>query len=140
MGGSEVAATPRDRLVPASGAIAALAVLGVLADYLHPFEPKAVLWLPSVLGPIVTFLAFLRTARTTTLPEPTRRFWRHLSCALALVSIGITVQAFNVMTSDDPVGNHTGPVMLAFCTAGVGAIMYALFRLPLGRQSRGELL
>jgi diguanylate cyclase (GGDEF)-like protein len=140
MGGSEVAATFRDRLVPTSGAIAGLAVLGVLADYVHPFEPKAVLWLPSVLGPIVTLLAFLRTARTTTLPEPTRRFWRHLTGALVLVSIGITTQAFEVLTSDDPIRHHTGPVMLAFCTAGVGAIMYALFRLPLGRRSPGELL
>ena len=130
----------RDRLVPASGAIAVLAVLGVFADYVHPFEPKGLLWLPSVLGPIVTFLAFLRTARTTTLPEPTRRFWRHLTFALAFVSIGITTQAFQVLTADDPAGQHTGPVMLAFCTAGVATIMYALFRLPLGRQSPGELL
>jgi diguanylate cyclase (GGDEF)-like protein len=140
MGTSEVASGPRDRLVPASGAIAALAVLGVFADYVHPFEPKVLLWLPSIVGPIVTFLAFLRTARTRALPGPTRRFWRHLACALALVGIGVTDQAFEVLISDDPGSQHPGPIMLAFCTAGVIMIMYALFRLPLGRQSPGELL
>ena len=100
--------------MPASGAIAVLAVLGVFADYVHPFEPKALLWVPSVVGPIVTFLAFLRTARTTALPEPTRRFWRHLTVALGFVGIGVVVQVFEVLTADDPAGPHTGPVMLAF--------------------------
>jgi len=137
---SEVPPTHRDRLVPASGVIAVLAVLGVFADYVHPFEPKQVLWLPAIVGQIVAFLAFLRAARTATLPEPTRRFWRHLTYALGFVSVGITIQAFQLVLADDPAGQHTGPVMLAFCTAGVGAIMYALFRLPLGRQTPGELL
>jgi diguanylate cyclase (GGDEF)-like protein len=140
MGTSEVAPAPGDRLVPASGVIAVLAVLGVFADYVHPFEPKALLWVPSVIGPIVTFLAFLRTARTTTLPEPTRRFWWHLTIALGFVGTGITVEVFEVLTADDPAGPHTGPVMLAVCTVGVGVIVYALFRLPLGRRSPGELL
>ncbi|GAA3351152.1 bifunctional diguanylate cyclase/phosphodiesterase [Amorphoplanes nipponensis] len=140
MGTAEVASTHRDRLVPASGLIAALAVLMVSVDYVHPFGPKLLLWLPSTAGAIVTFLAFWRTARTPALSAPTRRFWRHLSVALGFVGIGITAQIFDVLTTDDPTGQHNGPVMLAFCGAGVCTVMYALFRLPLGRQSPGELL
>lgn len=140
MATSAVPPAHRDRLVPASGVLAALAVLGVLVGYLRPFEPKLVLWLPSVAGLIIAFLAFLRTARTATLPEPTRRFWRHLTCALGLVAVGVITGVFQVVIADDPAVQYPGPVMLAFCTAGVGAIVYALFRLPLGRQSPGELL
>ncbi|MFI7539873.1 putative bifunctional diguanylate cyclase/phosphodiesterase [Actinoplanes sp. NPDC049599] len=140
MGTSTVPAGYRDRLLPASGVIAALAVLGVLADYVHPFEPKLLLWLPSMIGPIVPFLAFLRTAGTPTLPDATRRFWRHLTIALGFVGIGVVAQAFEVLSAVDPAGGSTGPVMLAFCTAGVATIMYALFRLPLGDQTPGELL
>ena len=50
MGRSEAPPGHRDRLLPVSGAIACLAVLGVFADYVHPFEPKLLLWVPSMTG------------------------------------------------------------------------------------------
>jgi diguanylate cyclase (GGDEF)-like protein len=140
MGRSEAPPGYRDRLLPVSGAIACLAVLGVFADYVHPFEPKLLLWVPSMTGAIVPLLAFMRTARTATLPAATRRFWRHLTVAVGFVGIGVAAQGFEVLAADDPANRTTGPIMLAFCTVGVGAIMYALFRLPLGEQTRGEVL
>ncbi|MET8147245.1 putative bifunctional diguanylate cyclase/phosphodiesterase [Actinoplanes sp. NPDC049668] len=140
MGASELPRARHDRLLHASGAIALVSLLLVIADYLHPFGPKLLLWLPSSAGVIIVFLAFLRTSRTATLPEPTRRFWRHLTYAIAFVGAGTTVKAVNVLTADDPRGRHTGLIMLGLCGAGVLCVVYALYRLPLGRRSSGEVL
>jgi len=140
MGASEPPRALSDRLLLASGGTALLSVLLALADYLHPFGPKILLWLPCTIGGIIVFLAFLRTARTAALPEPTRRFWLHLTYAAACVGVGVAAQAVEVLIAADPHGPHTGPVMLAICGIGVMIIMYALYRLPLSRQSRGEQL
>jgi diguanylate cyclase (GGDEF)-like protein len=140
MGAIEARSARPDRLLRTSGIIALCATLGLGAGYLRPFEPKALLWLPAVAGGLVLVLIMLRTARTAALPEPTRRFWRHLAYAATCVSLGICAQAVDVLTAADPHGAHTGTVMLTLCTAGVLFIMYGLYRLPLGEQSRGELL
>jgi diguanylate cyclase (GGDEF)-like protein len=140
MGASETPLARRDRLIRASGAIALVSLLLVCADYLHPFGPKLLLWLPSSAGAVVVFLAFLRTARTASLPEPTRRFWRHLTYAVACVGVGTSVKAVDVLTADDPSGPQTGNLMLACCGVAVLFIVYALYRLPLSRQTSGELL
>ncbi|MET0492087.1 MAG: EAL domain-containing protein [Actinoplanes sp.] len=127
-----------DRLLFASGLTALVSVLLSAADYVHPFEPKILLWPPVSIGAVIAFLVFVRTVRTPTLPAATRRFWRHITIALAFVGVGITAQAVDVLTSDDPRGAHTGPVMLGFCGVGILIIMYGLYRLPLGRGSPGE--
>src|SRR4051812_49196931 len=127
MGASETPPARRDRLLRVSGALALVSLLLVLADYLHPFGPKLLLWLPSTAGAVVVFLAFLRTSRTASLPEPTRRFWRHLTYAVACVSVGTSVKTVNVLTAADPRGPQTGRVMLACCAAAVLFIVYALY-------------
>ncbi|MEU7903976.1 EAL domain-containing protein [Actinoplanes sp. NPDC049118] len=140
MSASEGSLARNDRLLRASGAIALASLLLVVADYLHPFGPKLILWLPSSAGMIVVFLAFLRTARTPSLPEPTRRFWRQLTYAVGFVGAGTTAKAIDVLTADDPRGPQTGTIMLACCGAAVLCIVYALYRLPLGGRTSGEML
>jgi diguanylate cyclase len=127
-----------DRLLFASGLTALLSTLLVLADYAHPFQPKILLWLPTSVGAVIAFLVFLRTVRTPGLPATTRRFWQHIMIVVAFVGIGIGGQAVDVLTAADPHGEHTGPVMLGFCGVGILVVMYALYRLPLGRGSPGE--
>jgi diguanylate cyclase (GGDEF)-like protein len=140
MGTTEMPAVQRDRLLPISGVVAVLAVLGVFADYVHPFEPKLLLWMPSVVGTVLPFLACVRTAGTTTLPDVTRRFWRHLAVAVGFIGIGVAAQPFEALTAGNSDSYTAGPIMLAFCSVGVSTVMYALFRLPLGEQTPGELL
>ncbi|AGL14142.1 bifunctional diguanylate cyclase/phosphodiesterase [Actinoplanes sp. N902-109] len=128
-----------DRLLRASAGTALFAVLWLGVNLVHPVGPRALLWLPvAVAGPL-TVLILLRTARTPELPEATRRFWRHLTVAVAFIAVGLPLQGYDVLTAADPHGSHTGPAMLAFCSTGLLIIMYALFRLPLGQQSRGEV-
>ena len=129
-----------DRLLLASGACAAFAAAWFLVNYVHPVGPRLLLWLPSVVGSIILFLAVLRTARTTSLPLPTRRFWRHIAAAAVFIGTGISAQAVDALTEMTPHGPQTGPAMLIPCGIGVLIIMYALFRLPLDRHSPGELV
>ncbi|MGA5300944.1 putative bifunctional diguanylate cyclase/phosphodiesterase [Nucisporomicrobium flavum] len=129
-----------DRLLRASGACAGFAAAWFLVNLVHPAGPRVLLWLPSVVGGIILFIALVRTARTTALPLPTRRFWRHIAAAMAFIGVGISSQAVDVLTEAHPRGDQTGPVMLISCGLGVLIIMYALFRLPLDRHSPGEVV
>ncbi|GAA2491108.1 hypothetical protein Ahu01nite_029410 [Winogradskya humida] len=129
-----------DRLMRASAGTALFALLWVALNLVHPVGPRFLLWLPVVASGIIAFLVLLRTARSAALPLPTQRFWRQLTVAVALVTGGMAAQAIEVLTTADPHGPHSGPGLLAFCGPAVLVVMYALFRLPLGRQSAGEIV
>ncbi|GAA0797408.1 putative bifunctional diguanylate cyclase/phosphodiesterase [Spirilliplanes yamanashiensis] len=110
-------------------------------DSNHLTEPLLlVLWLPSPLGAAVLTAVFWRTSRTAELPGPTRRFWRHQTLAAALVGSASAAQAVDVLTHPAATGQRTGPVMLAIDTAAIAVIMWSLYRLPLGQQTRMERL
>ncbi|MEV6600219.1 EAL domain-containing protein [Actinoplanes sp. NPDC051346] len=128
-----------DRLLRASGVGALAAVLWFLVNLVHPVGPRALLWLPTVAGAVILVIGLRRTARTESLPEPTRRFWRHLTVAAVFIGVGVASQAVDVLAEEEPRGLQTGPVMLVTCAIGVMIIMFALFRLPLDRHSHGEL-
>ncbi len=105
----------------------------------HLTEPALLLlWLPSPLGGVVLTAVYWRTSRTEELPGPTRRFWRHQTLAGALVGLATAAQAVDVLTHPQATGQRTGPVMLGFDTAAIAVIMWSLYRLPLGEQTRGE--
>jgi diguanylate cyclase (GGDEF)-like protein len=108
-------------------------------DTNHLTDPALLLlWLPSPLGGIVLTAVYWRTSRTVELPGPTRRFWRHQTLAGALVGLATVAQGVDVLTHPAATGQRTGPGMLAVDTAAIVVIMWSLYRLPLGHQSRGE--
>ncbi|MEU0555968.1 EAL domain-containing protein [Dactylosporangium sp. NPDC006015] len=111
-----------------------------LVNLVTPVGPPVLLWLPTPAGALLLTAAFRRTARTMTLPAPTRRFWGHLSIAALCVGVAHTAQAIDVLTHPDVGGAYNGPVLLAFDSAAVLLILYALYRLPLSRRSAGERL
>jgi diguanylate cyclase (GGDEF)-like protein len=139
---SWVPARVRDasRLLQASGAMVAIAVVWFIVNIPGPVGPHFLLWLPTPISGVLLVAVYWRVSRTETLPAPTRRFWRHLTVAAFLVGVGCTAQAHDVVTSTDLGAMHTGPVMLAADLTGVLAIVYALYRLPIGHQSTGELV
>ncbi len=110
-------------------------------DTNHLTEPVLLLlWLPSPLGAMVLTAVYLRTARTKELPGPTRRFWRHQTLAGALVGVATVAQGVDVLMHPQATGQRTGPVMLGFDTLAMVVIMWSLYRLPLGEQTRRERL
>ncbi|BCJ52651.1 hypothetical protein Asp14428_41260 [Actinoplanes sp. NBRC 14428] len=129
-----------DRLLRASGVSALVATLWFAVNVVHPVGPRLLLWLPTIVGGALLVVGLRRTARTETLLPAARRFWRHLTAAAVFIAFGVAAQAVDVLSEDHPRGAQTGPVMLIMCGTGVLIIMYALFRLPLGRRSAGELL
>ncbi|MFI5494490.1 putative bifunctional diguanylate cyclase/phosphodiesterase [Actinoplanes sp. NPDC051859] len=128
-----------DRLLRASGVSALAAALWFLVNLVQPVGPRFLLWVPAVAGVGLVIAGFWRTARTETLSDTTRRFWGHLTVAAIFIAVGVASQAVDVLAQERPHGPQTGPVMLVTCGIGVLIIMYALFRLPLDRQSHGEL-
>ncbi|MFI7602610.1 putative bifunctional diguanylate cyclase/phosphodiesterase [Actinoplanes sp. NPDC049681] len=129
-----------DRLLRASGICALVAALWFTANVVHPVGPRVLLWVPTAVSACFLVAGFVRTARTESLLPATRRFWQHLTAAAVVIGIGVSSQAIDVLAEARPHGPQTGPVMLVGSGLGVLIIMYALFRLPLGRQTSGEIL
>jgi diguanylate cyclase (GGDEF)-like protein len=118
-----------------------LAVAGAgwfAVNVVRPVGPPVLLWSVAPVAAVVVVAIYRRTARCTALPEPTRRFWRHLASVVALVGAGSLAQAVDVVLNPGP-GNHTPPPMLLSNGTAVLIIVYALYRLPFGRQSVGDL-
>jgi diguanylate cyclase (GGDEF)-like protein len=128
------------RLLLASGFLMVVAGVWFLVNLAHPVGPQLLLWLPTPLGGTILTLVYLRTARTALLPPPVQRFWAHLALAAALVAVASTAQGVDVLMNPDVPGAHTGLTMDLFDGAAVLVIVYALYRLPLARQTLGELV
>jgi diguanylate cyclase (GGDEF)-like protein len=129
-----------DRLLRVSGLIAMVASVLLAIQVAASVGPLWLLWLPTPIGGVVLVAAFRRTARAESLSGPTRRFWWHLTVATALVCVASTSQAVDVLLDPDVPGPRVGLVMQIFDGAAVLVIVYALYRLPTGRQSFGELI
>jgi diguanylate cyclase (GGDEF)-like protein len=128
------------RLVQASGLVALFSLLWFLLNVHHKIGPTILLWIPSPVAALVLTTVYVRTARTMTLPAPTRRFWRHLSIVAVLVGIASTSQAADALMHPDVGGAYTGPLMLTIDSVAVTVIIFALYRLPLGERSAGDLV
>jgi diguanylate cyclase len=74
-----------DRLLLASGSLVVLSGIWFVANLDHLRGPVLLLWLPQSLSAVILTLVYRRTSRAEQLPLPTRRFWRQLSVAAALV-------------------------------------------------------
>jgi diguanylate cyclase (GGDEF)-like protein len=127
-------------LLLASGIVMVLSAAWFAANLDHPRGPLPLLWLPSPLSAAILTVVYWRTSRNERLPMPTRRFWRHLSIAAVLVGGGTVAQAHDALGDPLAQSQHTGPVMLTLDGAAILVIVWALFRLPLGRSTRGERL
>src|SRR3954468_3826633 len=131
--------TTSGRVLCASALLVPLALLLFTINAIHPVLPWFVLWAPSTIGSALMVAKFWRTARAEHLPEPTRRFWRHLLAVASLVSLGSLAQAHGIVTAADPAGQHISAGQMVFDGLAIGLIIYSLLRLPFGRQSGGEL-
>ena len=130
---------PRSRLLLASGLLAMITGAGFAVAF-GSATPVALLWVPTPVSAAILAVMYWRTSQCAHLPEVTRRFWRHLAISGVLIGIAATVQTGDALLHPAALGPHIGPVMLAFDGVGVFIIMFALYRLPLGRRSTAERL
>ena len=127
------------RLVRASAATWVVAVLFTTANAVDPVLPWAVIWLPGTVGSFLLVITFWLTARSDHLPAATGRLWRHLFVVAVLVLLGSIAQSTEVLRAENPDGAQLTPLQMAFDGAAILMVIYALIRLPLGKQSRGEV-
>ncbi len=128
------------RLGRASMATAGLAVLFFTVNLIHPVLPWPLLWLFAPPSSTLMAISCWRTSRLTHLPTPTRRFWRHLLFVAVFIGLGASAQAIDVLTTDDLSGPHVPLGTQVFDGVAILIIVYALFRLPFGGQTRGEVV
>jgi diguanylate cyclase (GGDEF)-like protein len=103
-------------------------------------DPVPLLWLPTPISAVLLAVMYWRTSRCAWLAPVTRRFWRHLAVVGALVGVAAVWQAGDVLRHADVPGDFTGPVMLSIDAVAIVVLMYALYRLPLARQTGAERL
>ncbi len=124
----------------AFGPLVAVSAVWFVLNVFHPVGPAALLWVATPLcGPLL-FLVWRDAARNPLLPQANRRFWRRLTPVALLVGAGQTAQAVDVVSWPDVAGPRTGPVMLCFDGVALLLIIYALLRLPTGKQERGDVV
>ncbi|HEX8632231.1 MAG TPA: diguanylate cyclase, partial [Catenuloplanes sp.] len=126
-------------LLPASAGIMALAVVWFVANLGQPRAPLLV-WLTPPASAAVLTAVFARVSRTTSLTASTRKFWRHLAVAAALICAGTTAQGYDLLRNPHIGGQHTTPVTLSFHGAAVIMVIWALYRLPLAPHASGVRL
>src|SRR5262249_8512559 len=105
---------------------------------IHPVLPDALLWAPLPINGTILVIIYRRTARTAMLPPAVSRFWRHMTIVAAAAMLANTSQAIDVLARPDIPGQRVGPAMQFFDSICVLVIVYALYRLPLARQTRSE--
>ena len=122
----------------ASGVLLLVTVIAMVINAIDPVIPWLLLWVPGSIGAVPLVLNTLRTSRAEHLPEALRRFWRHVSLAVAFVGLGSIAQAYEALSSANPSGHQVGVGQMIFHGSALLIVMYALLRLPFGLQSRGE--
>jgi diguanylate cyclase (GGDEF)-like protein len=128
------------RLVRVSMVMVGLALIFFTVNLIHPVLPWPALWPCGPLSSILMVVGCRRTSRLAHLPAATRRFWRHLQLVAVFVGLGATAQAIDVITTDDLRGSHVPLGMEVADGIAILIVVYALFRLPFGGQTRGEVL
>jgi diguanylate cyclase (GGDEF)-like protein/PAS domain S-box-containing protein len=120
---------------------AALAVVGTawfLVNLAQPVGPPVLGWLPAVSVLALTGVAMHRSARSPSVTPAGRRFWFLLAVAIDLAAVSLVMEtARNVAGRPIPYSNVAG---LTLTIGSIGTALWALYRLPLGTRSRGELV
>jgi diguanylate cyclase (GGDEF)-like protein len=108
-------------------------LVGLGHEWAHP----ALGWLPV---PVTVALAgFLcsRAARAGSLDDGTRRFWRHLTLALAFFTAGVVANMIDAVGGERP-SQRIGPVALICYLMVLGIVLWALLRLPSWQRTRAD--
>ncbi|MFD0518690.1 putative bifunctional diguanylate cyclase/phosphodiesterase [Paractinoplanes durhamensis] len=130
---------PGGRLLRASLVVPVVALVLVIVNAISPVLPWLVLWLPALAAAALLALNFRRTYRADHLPPATRRFWRHMYVVSILVGLGAAAQAADAAITLHTPDSQISIGQVVFDGAAVIIIIYAMLRLPFGKQSRSEL-
>jgi diguanylate cyclase (GGDEF)-like protein len=127
----------RRRPIPITlGALAAFSLgwfaLGIVRAPAWP----VVAWIPVVGSSALAALACAGVSRSAEPSGAGRSFWRYLSLATGLLTVGLVSNAHDALTLPGGTAQYIGPPALALYLAALLITIWALLRLPIGRRSR----
>ncbi|HYT27221.1 MAG TPA: hypothetical protein VEP73_12135, partial [Actinomycetota bacterium] len=125
-------------LLRSTGTLALLASGWLWLNLDRPRGPLWTGWLPGLLSGPLAALACRRAATTKGLAAGARRYWNQIGLAIALVTLGTGVQAYEVLTDPSKPAVTTVLPAALIDLAGVGTGLWALLRLPVGTRSRKD--
>ncbi|WP_143133553.1 GGDEF domain-containing protein [Actinoplanes philippinensis] len=102
-----------------------------------PVGPAWLLWAAIPLSGALTSAAFGSVSRNPRLGAPTRRFWRRLAPAPAVIAAGQMAQAADVLAHPGGRDSYTGPWMLILGACALIIVIVAVVRLPTGTGRPG---
>ncbi len=94
-------------------------------------------WLPLPVMALLAGYGCWRVARTGTLGAPTQRFWLHLSYACALLAVGVSSNAVDALTGQEPSQLISMPTLVSYL-ATLATVLWALLCLPTWKRSRSD--
>jgi diguanylate cyclase (GGDEF)-like protein len=107
--------------------------IGLVHVWAHPVLG----WLPLPVTALLAGHACWSVSRRTDMDAGTRRFWRHLTVACALFTLGIIANTVDAVGGAAP-SQQVGPVTLALYLGVLGTVLWALLRLPSWQRSRAD--
>ncbi|MFC7531540.1 putative bifunctional diguanylate cyclase/phosphodiesterase [Actinoplanes sp. GCM10030250] len=124
-------------LLLVTAAMVLLSAAWVAAGLVHVWAHPLLGWLPLPVTSILGGHACWTASRQTELDAGTRRFWRHMTVASALLTAGIVANIVDATGGPAP-SQRIGAVTLAAYVSVLGLVMWALLRLPSWQRSRSD--
>ncbi|GIF00637.1 putative bifunctional diguanylate cyclase/phosphodiesterase [Paractinoplanes rishiriensis] len=128
----------RGNALAASGVLVLLAgTAWLLIGLAHEWAYPVIGWLPVVVAPVLALYACWLVARKASLDPGTRRFWRHITVAMAFYVPGSLANLVDAVGGPEP-SQRIGPVALVCYLGTLVVVMWALLRLPSWQRTRGD--
>ncbi|WP_433062704.1 putative bifunctional diguanylate cyclase/phosphodiesterase [Dactylosporangium sp. CS-033363] len=121
----------------AAAAMVAASAAWVVVGIGHVWSQPVIGWLPLPAISLLAAYACWTAGRRADLDQATRRFWRHLSIASVLLSLGTIANAVDATGGAEP-SQKVGPFTLAGYLSVLGTVLFALLRLPSWQRSRSD--
>ncbi|MFG1926883.1 putative bifunctional diguanylate cyclase/phosphodiesterase [Cryptosporangium sp. NPDC048952] len=121
----------------AAGVLVVGNALWLAAGLVHVWNHPVIGWLALPVTALLAGHACWRVVRHPGLDSGTRRFWRHLTAACGLLTVGTIANSVDALGGALP-SQRVGPVSLAFYLAVLGVVLWALLRLPSWERTRSD--
>jgi diguanylate cyclase len=135
--------TPRPRrfggVIALALALSAFETAWVLIGLGHVWSHPSIGWIPTVGMPVIGAYASIRVARRADLSVATRRFWRSLGHACAILAVAETSYCYDALHGARP-SQDVSARTTALLGAVVFVLIWALLRLPAWQRTRGDWL
>ncbi|GAA2657698.1 putative bifunctional diguanylate cyclase/phosphodiesterase [Paractinoplanes durhamensis] len=120
-----------------TSALAAFEAAWVLIGLRHEWAYPAIGWLPVVAIAALAAYACGKVSRRRDLAAATRRFWRSLAVACAVLTVAEISNMYDALHGPEPT-QYISPLTLGLLVVVVIVMIWSMLRLPVWQRSRGD--